>query len=241
MNKKIVGLAFVSFLAAIAGIVISAFLIKEDVTSTAHTIFEYFPLKYGVIPSSTWEGAITLGIFITVFQVVASSVAMSDRFSMTSRGVGFMSFLAACAFDNWTDVVFRSGNLSGDLEVAIVTTLSFYTFGSEVLQGLSWLVFISTWRTALSDFMLGVARFQAGVNSIGAEWKRFQGAAHRKENKERFADSQENQPSSSIFRIPQSSHKPNQNTKPVFTPLSQVKQKEKDNIIRLPFGNGKKN
>lgn len=189
-NRKFAGLSAISFLFAVAGIVISSLLIKEDVNSTAHTIFEYFPATYGVTPSSTWEGAIVLGIFTTVLQVVAASVAFSGSFPASSRGVALVSLIASLIFDNWTDVVFRSGNLSGDMRVAFATTLAFYTLGSEITQGLSWLVLLSSWRSAVSDFMFGYAKFVAGKNSISAEWSRFKAAAARKESKERFADGQ---------------------------------------------------
>ena len=184
MKNKIVGLAFVSFIASIAGLVISFMLLKEDVTSTAHTLFEYFPMKYGVIPSSEWNGAVVLGLFTSVLQIVSASIMFSKSFSTQNRWLAFISFVAACGFDNWTDVVFRSGNLTGDVQVATITTLAFYTVGSEVLQGFSWLIFFTTWRQGISDFMWGAARLQAGWNSIGSEWTSFKKAALRKENKE---------------------------------------------------------
>lgn len=191
MSKtKFVGLSLISFVFAIAGVIISALLLKEDVTSTAHTIFEYFPFKFGVTPASTWEGALILGVFTSVLQVVAASVAFSNKFSLYSRGVALVSLLTSLVFDNWTDVVFRSGNLTGNMEVAFATTLAFYTLGSEITQGLSWLVLIGTWRVAVSDFMWGVAKFQAGLDSIGSEWGRFKHAARSKENTERNASFQ---------------------------------------------------
>ena len=180
--KRITGLAFISFVFSIAGIVISALLLKEDVISTAHTIFEYFPQRYGVTPSSTWEGAIILGVFTSVLQVIAANVAFSKNFSNASRAVALFSFVASCVFDNWTDVVFRSGQLSGDVRIAIVTTLAFYTLGSEVTQGLSWLVFASLWRLAISDFMWAASKTSAGFGSISSEWRSIQRATQRKPN-----------------------------------------------------------
>lgn len=182
MNKtRITGLALISFAFAIAGIIISALLLREDVVSTAHTLKDYFPAQYNVTPASTWEGAITLGLFISVLQVVAANVAFSGRFSTTSRAVAIVGLISAVVFDNWTDVVFRSAYLTGNIKVAYVTTFAFYTFGSEVLQGLSWLVFVSTWRSAISDFMWGLAKFGAGFGSIRGEWNSFQRAAKNKE------------------------------------------------------------
>lgn len=183
MNKsKITGLAFISFLFSIAGIIISALLLREDVTSTAHTLKDYFPMRYGVTPSSTWEGAIILGLFTSILQVIAANVAFSNKFSNTARGVAFISLVSSVVFDNWTDVVFRSGGLTGDIKVAYATTIAFYTLGSEVTQGLSWLVFVGTWRAAISDLMWGFARLQVGFTSISGEWKSFQRSARNKEN-----------------------------------------------------------
>lgn len=184
MKNKIAGLALISFLASVAGIIISFMLLKEDVTSTAHTLFEYFPFRYGVIPSATWTGAIILGLFTSVLQVVTASIMFSKNFSKSNRFLAFVMFVASCAFDNWTDVVFRSGNLTGDVGVATVTTLAFYTVGSEVLQGFSWLIFLAMWRQGISDLMWGMARFQAGFSSIGSEWNNFKKAASRKETRE---------------------------------------------------------
>lgn len=193
-KNNITGLALVSLLFAIAGIVISTMTIKEDVTSTAKTIFEYFPSKYGVTPASTWAGAMTLGIFISVFQVVASSVAFSKNFHITNRIVATFALGISLVFDNWTDVVFRSGYLSGNTEIAWITTVAFYTLGSEIMQGLSWLVVFSTWRVAVSDFMWGLAKFNSGLSSIGSEWNSFKRAANNKENSERsFQPKNENQ------------------------------------------------
>lgn len=201
-NNKVVGLHLVSILFAVAGIVISTMTIKEDVISTAKTVFEYFPLQYGVTPATTWAGALTLGIFISVFQVVAASVAFSKNFHVTNRIVASFALGMTLVFDNWTDVVFRSGYLSGNVEIAWITTIAFYTLGSEIMQGLSWLVLISTWRLAVSDFMWGLAKLSAGLNSIAVEWRSFHRAAQNKENKERFASFDRNQESSKTFQQP---------------------------------------
>lgn len=185
MNNKIGGISLLAFLASLAGIVVSFLLLKEDVLSTAHTLFEYFPARYNVVPSSTWAGAIILGVFTSVLQVVATSVFMSNKFPWLTRLIGFVSFGLSCWFDNWTDIVFRSSNLTGDIQIATITTLAFYTVGSEVTQGLSWLIFFHSWRSAVSDLMWGSARFQAGISSVAAEWKRFKSAAQTKEEKDR--------------------------------------------------------
>ena len=207
-NGKLMGISLISFFAAVAGIVVSFLLIREDVTSTAHTLFEYFPMKFGVTPSSTWSGAIILGMFTSILQVVAASVAFNKQFATASRVLAFVAFIVACYFDNWTDVVFRSGNLAGDVGIATVTTLAFYTFGSEVTQGLSWLVFVNNWRSAISDIMWGWAKVGAGFRSIGAEWANFQRAATNKENKDRGVENKSFTPN----------HKPTYPNKNVYAP-----------------------
>lgn len=232
MNKtKITGLALISFLFSIAGIIISALLLREDVVSTAHTLKDYFPIRYNVTPSSTWEGAIVLGLFISVLQVISANVAFSGRFSNTSRAVAFVGLISAVVFDNWTDVVFRSAYLTGDIKVAYATTIAFYTFGSEVLQGLSWLVFVSTWRTAISDIMLGAAKFGAGVKSISSEWKSFQRAANNMENNRTGDNHSSNKPSPPAFpyRPPQNPGNA-QNFKPFSnqSPRSDTKPRKSD-------------
>lgn len=214
-NGKLMGISLISFFAALAGIVVSFLLIREDVTSTAHTLFEYFPLKFGVTPSSTWSGAIILGIFTSILQVVAASVAFNKQFSTSNRVLAFLTFVFACYFDNWTDVVFRSGNLTGDVKIATITTLAFYTFGSELTQGLSWLVFAHNWRSAISDIMWGWAKVQAGFNSISVEWTNFQRAATNKESKDRGI---ENKSSTSVA----SNNKPQYPPKKVSAPVMPV-------------------
>lgn len=170
MNKT-TGISLISFLSSIAGIVISFLLLKEDVISTAWTVFKYFPDKYGVIPSTTWDGAIILGVFISVLQIVSASVAFGKRFSISWRMLAGVSLVASVYFDNWTDIIFRSGYGVGDKMIATITTLAFYTFGSEITQSLSWLIFVSLWRSAISDIMVGVVRVGNGLGSIGPEWE----------------------------------------------------------------------
>lgn len=181
MNKKFFGVSLISFLAALAGIVISFLLLKEDIISTAHTVFEYFPSQYGVTPSTSWDGAIILGVFISILQIVSASVAFSNKFSIPWRILAGISLFLSGVFDNWTDIVFRSGGLTGNTQIAIITTLAFYTFGSEITQGLSWLVLVTAWRPAISDLLWGMAKFEAGLASISGEWKHFKKAAYGKE------------------------------------------------------------
>lgn len=182
MKNKIFGTSILSFIAAIAGIIISFLLLKEDVFSTAKTIFEYFPIRYGVTPAASWQGAQILGIFVSIVQIVSASVTFSNRFPIWLRIVASMSLASSLYFDNWTDVVFRSGYLTGNKMVATISTLSFYTIGSEITQTLAWAIVFSTWRAAISDLMWGWARFVAGLSTIGTEWIRFKNAARNKES-----------------------------------------------------------
>lgn len=185
MTKKFVGLSIIAFVASIAGILVSFLTLREDVISTAKTLFEYFPASYGVTPAVNWEGAIILAVFTSVLQIVSASVAFSSKYSPLTRIGAIITLIASAWFDNWTDVVFRSGYLTGDTKIATVSTLAFYTFGSEITQSLSWLVFLNIWRLAISDVMWGTARLVAGYKSIAEEWGRFKSAAHRAERRER--------------------------------------------------------
>lgn len=214
-NTKITGLALISFVFAIAGVIVSALLLREDVTSTAQTLLNYFPERYGVTPSSTWEGALILGLFTSILQVIAANVAFSNKFSNTARGVAAISLISSVVFDNWTDVVFRSGNLTGDIRVAYATTFAFYTAGSEVTQALSWLVIVGTWRAAISDFMYGAARFGAGFSSIRSEWQNFKRAARNQENRNNTPGNDNKNPYTPSF--PSQSNQ-NQNKPHVFKP-----------------------
>lgn len=228
-NSKLVGFSILSFLASIAGIVVSFLLLREDILSTAKTLFEFFPIKYGVIPSSTWNGAIVLGLFTSVLQIVSASVALSSRYGTWTRLLALVSLVASAWFDNWTDIVFRSGYLTGNTQIATISTLAFYTFGSEITQSLSWIVFLNIWRVAISDFMWGWAKLGAGFNSIKSEWRKFQSAAKRSEDKERGTESEITyKPSQPSPRPTSSIHKPsnqsNQNLgRPTPKPVNYIK------------------
>ncbi len=171
------------FTASVAGIVVSYSLLKEDVLSSANTLFNFFPSQFGVTPAQTYEGAIRLGIFLSLLQIVTLSIALSKEFLAGWRVVAGFLFAFSFPFDSWTDIVFRSGYLTGDFWVATVTTFSFYTVGSELLQSMSWLVAVATWRGAISDYLWISARFKAGIKSIGKERSNFDRAATNQENK----------------------------------------------------------
>lgn len=184
-NKKFNVLNIIGLAAAVTGVIISALLIKEDVLSTKITLLTYFPEKFGVTPASTESGGAMLGWFTTVLQVVTAFISGNKKMSGGTRFLSFMVFLAACAFDNWTDVVFRSGNLSGDVFVSVVTTLAFYTFGSELSQALAWIVIGNCWREAVSETMWLFANVSSGLSTIGREYENIKRHAQEREEKER--------------------------------------------------------
>ena len=170
MKTKHNGLTLISLIAAIAGVIVSFSLLKEDVLSTAKTLFEYFPANFGVQPAMTWTGAIYLGIFVSVTQVVSASVASRKELSKAVRWTAGILLVLTIPFDAWTDIVFRSGNFTGDPLVAIVTTIAFYTFGSEIMQSLSWLIILTSWRQGVRELMWFAAKGIEGFKSIKTEW-----------------------------------------------------------------------
>lgn len=170
MKTKHNGVMLVSVIAAIVGLVVSFSLLKEDVLSTAKTLFEYFPSKFGVTPAMSWEGAIHLGIFVSVAQVVTISAASRVDLAKAIRWSAGAVIGPAILFDAWTDIVFRSGDFTGNPVVATVTTIAFYTFGSEFLQSLSWIVVLTSWRQAVRELMHFTAKLFEGIRSIGSEW-----------------------------------------------------------------------
>lgn len=174
----------VGFVAGIAGVVISWSLLKEDIFSTAKTLFEYFPATFGVTPASTWEGAERLGWFTTILQIVAGTIAFTRGYNPWLRLVSLLLLGISAPFDNWTDVVYRSGFMKGDPTVAFITTVMFYTVGSELLQSFSWVIIISTWRQSVREIMRAFARIKAGVTSISGEWERIKRIADNAEAKE---------------------------------------------------------
>ena len=163
--------------ASIAGIAISSLLMKEDVLSTANTLTVYFPEKFGVTPAMTESGGIFLGIFISLTQIISAAIAFSSNFKIVPRITAGILFIAAVPFDAWTDIVFRSGYLQGDLRVASITTVAFYTFGSEIMQGLSWAVLMFIWRQAIADIMWSVAYMFKSLSTLPGEWEKFFTAA----------------------------------------------------------------
>jgi hypothetical protein len=171
MKTKHNGLTLISLIAAIAGVIVSFSLLKEDVLSTASTLFEYFPANFGVTPAMTWTGAIYLGVFVSVTQIVTASVASRKELSKTIRYTAGLLLMLSIPFDAWTDIVFRSGNFTGNPIVAIVTTVAFYTFGSELMQSLSWIIVLTSWRQGIRELMWFSAKGIEGIRSISTEWR----------------------------------------------------------------------
>lgn len=166
-------------IASIVGIVISASLLKEDVMSTAHTLTVYFPVQFGVTPAMTEQGGVFLGIFISIAQVIGAAVWFSKQFSKPIRLMAALIFTLAVPFDAWTDIVFRSGYLQGNLAVATITTVAFYTFGSEIMQTLSLALFVSIWRQGFADMLWGFAYAWNSMGTMKREWGSFFSAAKR--------------------------------------------------------------
>lgn len=183
MKTKHNGLTLISLIAAIVGVIVSFSLLKEDVLSTAKTLFEYFPAKFGVQPAMTWDGAIYLGIFVSVMQVVSASVASRKELAKSILWTARFLFALSMPFDAWTDIVFRSGNFTGNAVVATVTTISFYTFGSELLFSLSCLIVLTSWRQGVRELMWFAALGIEGIKSISTEWRVIVRSAHNSEQK----------------------------------------------------------
>ena len=137
MSNLIKKLSIILFVASVVGVIVSSLGMYDDVMSTAHTLQNYFPSKFGVTPSSTENGNIRLGVFISSVQIVAAAIVVSEHFSKKYRILAGVLLAVSIVFDAWTDIVFRSGYLTGNIPVAATTTIAFYTFGTEILDGFS--------------------------------------------------------------------------------------------------------
>lgn len=176
---KIKGVVIIGFLGALAGVIVSMSLLYEDILSTANTIAEYFPVTFGVIPATTHNGAMIIGAFTSIAQIVGAVLGFNKSYDKKTRTIGKSFFFSFMIFDAWTDVVHRSGWFTGDLPIAISTTLVFYTLGSEFLQGLSWLIIGSTWRKTITEIMWGTNTFLHGMRTIRREWVSLSNAAQK--------------------------------------------------------------
>lgn len=180
MNVNLKKLSVIFFIASVVGIIVSSLGMYDDVMSTAHTLQIYFPITFGVTPSSTDGGNIRLGVFISVIQIITAAIALSDNFSKRYRFSAFVLLVVSVVFDAWTDIVYRSGYLTGNLAVASVTTIAFYTFGTEILSGFSIALFMMTWRQALADIAWNIAYSFNSLSTIAPEYRYFLQAAKRK-------------------------------------------------------------
>jgi len=168
---------------SIATMVVGISLLRDDVLSTAETMFRYFPEQFGVYPATDFTGAVVLGLFISVTQIVSLVVATSPNFPKNIRWIAGFIYGTAAAIDGYTDVVHRSGGLKGDVPVSIGVTLGFYTFGSEFSTSLAAAVFGHFWRKATSDIMFGAAQFFAFLGNMAKEFSSYQRAARNRETK----------------------------------------------------------
>lgn len=173
----------VAILLGLAVGLVSLSLIKEDVISTAGTLFNFFPSKYGVAPAETYDGAVMLGIFTSLAQAIAMGIIPMRDIKRGTRISAIIIFLIFLPFDNWTDIVHRSNYLSGNIWVSSGTTFVFYTFGSEVAAGLGWYAVFKFLRPAISQIMLLIASLIAFFGMIGKEWKNYMQVARKRSSR----------------------------------------------------------
>lgn len=169
------------FLGALGASIIGFGLLKDDVLSTAYTMLDYFPKTFGVRPASDFNSAIIIGLFFSFTQVAGLSAALTKEFGMKQRITGFVLFIAFMLGDNWTDVVYRSQYLTGDIWISILVTGTLYTVGSEFSSGIAIALMTHYWRPALSEFLMLFATIQAKIGVLGKEWGSFSRAAKNRE------------------------------------------------------------
>lgn len=174
---------------AVALMITSLFMIKEDVYSTTMTLLVYFPLAFEVNPASDLIGALALGAFVSLTQVVTIAVALNDNFLQTTRIVSIVLYVCFMLFDGFTDITHRSQYLTGNIYVASAVTFAFYTMGAEILSGFSGLLISKYWRRGISDIMLFIAGIVAFFKNVAHEWSNYRRIAGKKE--ERYISSRE--------------------------------------------------
>ena len=177
-QRKLNGLMIFLFLSSIAGIIVSYTLIEEDVLSTALTLFEYLPSRYGVRPAVEWEGAVRLGIFTTVAQIISGAIMGNKSIPKFWRWVAGIMFVVFMPIDYFTDVVHRSAYFTGNLPIAVVTTMIYYTLGSEMLQAASWVMLFMTWRVGIRELLWALTNVVEVVSNLGNDWRRMRGNAN---------------------------------------------------------------
>ncbi len=180
-NKKIVlkkenVLDKLPIFAVLVGVSLTAvglFFIKDDVYSSAKTLFEYFPAKFNVYPASKFENALMLGVFLSLIQAVTMAIVPSKNFSWKLRLSSLIMLIISILLDNWTDVVHRSQYLQGNIYVATGITVGFYTLGSEIATGLGLYLIGLYMRPALSQLMLLWAMLGSLIDVIRSEWNNY--------------------------------------------------------------------
>lgn len=186
------------FLIGIAAAISGFSLLKEDVMSSAYTLLDYFPREFKVKPVSDLTGGIAVGLFFTFTQIAGLFAAMTKEFNIKVRWTGAILFVLFMLIDNWTDIVYRSQYLSGDLVVSVLVTGTIYTVGSEFSSGVAVALVSSFWRSALSEFLMFFAILKNKASSLGRDWKRYDEAARRmeqrQENEERTRLGQDGRP-----------------------------------------------
>jgi len=172
-----------AFILGLAVALVATYLIKDDVISTAETLFNYLPIKFDVRPTEAWEGALVLGAFTSLVQAIAMGIMPMKDAKTGIRISALVIFIIFLPIDNWSDIVHRSNYLSGNIWVAVGTTFIFYTFGSEIAAGLGWFTAFKFFRPAISQLMLLSASFFAFFGIVKAEWSRYMQVARNKANR----------------------------------------------------------
>ena len=168
---------------AIATLAVGISLLRDDVLSTAETMYTYFPQEFGVYPAMDFTGAIVLGLFVSVVQMVSLVVATSPAFDKNVRVIAWIVYGILAFLDGWTDVIHRSNKLKGDVGVSVGVTLGFYTLGSEFSSSLAIAVIATFWRKATSDVLFGWAQISAFLSNIAREYSSYRRAANNRESK----------------------------------------------------------
>ena len=183
-GKKVINdMATFILLSSIGAFIVSILALKEDIYSTAMTLLVYFPLEYNVQPVSDMLGANILAIMISLTQIVTIAIALNDDFPVSQRIVAALLYMFSMLFDGFTDVVFRSEYLTGNIYIAIGVTVGFFTFGAEMLSGFSGMLIGKFWRRGISDIMLHLARIKAFFNNVKKEQESYRRVAQKGEDR----------------------------------------------------------
>ena len=174
--------AFIVSLIGLGLTILSAFLMVDDVMSTAETLYVYMPSEYGVIVVMTAQGSYIAGTFVTVSQIATILIWTNNEFDNKTRWSAFFAWVISMIIDNWTDIALRSSYFTGDIAIATISTLWFYTIGSELLSGIGLLLFTKYLRKGYSQAMFFIAKIGAFFSVQKKEWKINKGIANKKED-----------------------------------------------------------